>query len=183
MTSRDRVTIQVDGNVSGQFVVGDNNVIITGAQPAAQHTIAPAPNGKRVFVSYVREDLAIVNRLVAALRNAGYEVWIDHTELLPGMRWKSAIRDAIAAGDYFLACFSPRYWKSETFMNEELTIAVERLRLMPRDRTWFIPVMLATCVLPDHPIGPGETIADSLQFVDLSTDWPGGLRRIIAALG
>ena len=131
----------------------------------------------------MREDLPIVNRLVNALRNAGYHVWIDDTNLLPGMRWKSEIRDAIANGDHFIACFSPRYWQSETFMNEELAIAVERLRLMPRNRAWFIPVMLATCTLPDHPIGPGETLADSLHYVDLSTNWQAGMAKIIASLG
>jgi len=63
-------------------------------------------------------------------------------------------------------------------MNEELIIAVERLRQMPRDRRWFIPVLLEPTTIPDYPIGPTETLAD-LQHIDLSTDWEAGIRRLI----
>ena len=142
-----------------------------------------APARKRVFVSYVQEDKADVDRLVVALRDAGYDTWMDRDRLAPGMRWKSAIRDAILRGDSFVACFSPRYWKSRTYMNEELTIAAEQLRLMPRDRQWFLPVVFETCDLPDHPIGPGETIADTLQYADFSESWDEGFRRLVSALG
>jgi hypothetical protein len=68
-------------------------------------------------------------------------------------------------------------------MNEQLNIAVEQLRQMPRNRQWFMPVMLEKCDLPDHPIGPGETIADSLQFIDFSADWDEAFRRLVSALG
>lgn len=144
---------------------------------------APASTTKRVFVSYVERDLAAVELIVTALRQAGYDVWIDRSRLLPGRRWKSEIKKAIADGDYFLACFSPNYWKPQTYMNEELIHAVERLRLMPRDRDWFIPVKLAKCDIPDFPIGPGETLADTLQYVDFSRDWDEAVRRVLAVLG
>ena len=82
-------------------------------------------------------------------------MWLDRTDLLPGMRWKSVIRKAIRSGDYFIACFSPRYVsKAETFMNEELNIAVERLRRMNRSRQWFFPVILEDCEIPDYENRP-----------------------------
>jgi len=138
---------------------------------------------KRVFVSYVREDLPLVDKLVLELRQAGYDVWIDRSRLLPGRRWKSEIKKAIADGDYFIACFSPNYWKLQTYMNEELIYAVERLRLMPRNRDWFIPAMLAECEIPDHAIGPNETLADTLQYADFGKDWDEALRQVITVLG
>jgi TIR domain-containing protein len=138
---------------------------------------------RRIFVSYVREDLALVDRLVDGLRTAGYDVWIDRSQLLPGGRWKSVIKKAIADGDSFIACFSPNYWKLQTFMNEELIYAVERLRLMPRNRAWFVPAMLAECEIPDFPIGPNETLADTLQYADFGKDWDEALRQVIAVLG
>ena len=137
---------------------------------------------KRIFISYVREDTDCVDRLASALLTKGFDVWIDRTHLMPGMRWKSTIRKAIRSGDYFVACFSPRYVnKTETYMNEELIIAIERLRLMSRSRQWFIPVKLEECEIPDHEIGPGETL-DSLQYVDFSHDWEAALENLAAAL-
>jgi hypothetical protein len=140
------------------------------------------PTGKRVFLSYVKEDLDLVERLVRDLGNAGYDVWMDRDRLLPGRRWRSDIKQAIAEADFFVACFSPSYWKDETFMNEELIVAIERFRLMPRNRTWFIPAMLAECALPDHVFGPNETLVDNMQYADFGKDWDEALRRVIAVL-
>lgn len=148
---------------------------------------APVPGRavarKQVFVSYVREDLTLVDKLVRNLRDAGHDVWIDRSELLPSQRWKSTIKRAIDDSDYFVACFSPHYWKPQTFMNEELIHAVERMRLMPRDRVWFVPAMLAECEIPDFPIGPSETLTDTLQYADFGKDWDEALRRVLTVLG
>jgi hypothetical protein len=135
-----------------------------------------------VFVSYVQEDLDLVDRLVLDLSNAGYDVWLDRSRLLPGHRWRSVIKREIAKADFFVACFSPRYWKDQTYMNEELIVAIERFRLMPRDRTWFIPAMLAECEMPDHAFGPNETIVGDMQYADFGKDWDDALRRVVAVL-
>lgn len=62
-------------------------------------------------------------------------------------------------------------------MNEEITLAIEELRQKPPDRSWFIPVLLSDCEIPDREIGPGETLRD-LQWVHLFEDWEGGLEKI-----
>lgn len=137
---------------------------------------------KRVFISYVHEDSDAVDRLAAGLRAGGFDVWLDRTHLQAGTRWKSVIRKAILSGDSFIACFSPRYLsKNETFMNEELNIAVDRLRMMHRSRQWFFPVMLEACEIPDYEIGPGETLA-SLQYLDLAQNWDSAIKNLITAL-
>jgi hypothetical protein len=143
---------------------------------------SPVALRKRVFISYVHEDAQPVDRLASALISNGLDVWLDRTHLLPGMRWKSVIRKAIRSGDYFIACFSPSYVsKTETFMNEELNIAIDRLRTMHRSRQWFFPVMLEECDIPDYEIGPGETL-DSLQYLDFSRDWDAAVKKLVAAL-
>jgi hypothetical protein len=143
---------------------------------------SPVVLRKRIFISYVHEDADTVDRLAAELKASGFDVWLDRTHLLPGVRWKSVIRKAIRSGDYFIACFSPSYvGKNETFMNEELIIAIDRLRLMHRSNQWFFPVKLAECEIPDYEIGPGETL-DSLQFVDFSRDWDTALKNLVAGL-
>jgi hypothetical protein len=112
----------------------------------------------------------------------GHDVWVDYQRLEPGMRRKAEFRRAIGDSDYFLACFSPRYWDHDSDMNDQLNIAVERLRLMPRERQWLIPALLEKCELPDHPIGAGETIADTLHYVDFSVNWQEALLQLIRAL-
>jgi hypothetical protein len=83
-----------------------------------------------VFVSYVREDSSDVERLVFHLRSAGVEVWIDREDIPPGARWKDTIRNAIRTGMFFIPCFSKAYLgRTKTYMNEELGLAIEELRL------------------------------------------------------
>ena len=141
------------------------------------------PFGPRhVFISYVREDWEKVVKLRAALEKKGFVVWQDTKRLLPGTHWKAEIREAIESGDFFLACFSDHYWqRHRTYMNEELSVAVEELRLRPRKQAWFIPVVLSACEIPNLAIGGGETLSD-IQRVELFADWGGGIAALIQAI-
>lgn len=131
------------------------------------------------FVSYVKADFEQVSRLCNSLNKRGINTWLDREALQPGQRWKLAIKDAIKEGAFFLACFSSAYRaKQRTYMNEELTLAIEELRLRPTDRTWFISVLLDHCEVPGRFIGGGESLRD-LQWVDLSENWEAGIERIV----
>lgn len=135
-----------------------------------------------VFISYVHEDWKKVEKLCNSLRANDIRTWIDRNDLPAAVRWKRAIRKAIEQGDFFLACFSPNYVnRSITFMNEELTIAVESLRLRPPDRPWFIPVLLSPCEVPNREIGGGETLLD-IQQVRLYDDWGRGIEQILSVV-
>ncbi len=133
----------------------------------------------KVFISYVRENRKIVDRLCQELRVNGIQVWLDRNDIGPGSRWKRAIRQAIQEGAFFIACFSREYNERDgTYMNEELTIAIEELRQRPIDQAWFIPVKLNECEIPDRDIGGGETLRD-LQYVNLYEDWESNLQDIL----
>jgi len=135
-----------------------------------------------VFASYVRENADVAERLVKALRAHGIEVWYDRSNLVVGDRWPQAITTAIRNGSSFIACFSPTYaLRDRTYMNEELTTAIEELRLRPRDRRWFLPVKLEPCEIPALELGQGETL-ESLHHVDLSRDWDTGLGQLVHAI-
>ena len=94
----------------------------------------------RVFISYVREDKNIVERLRQDLSDRGIDVWIDRYEIKPGVIWEDAIRKAIRDGAFFIACFSRNYVRRSrrktetqegdrgTFMDEELDLAIAELR-------------------------------------------------------
>jgi hypothetical protein len=136
----------------------------------------------RVFISYVRDDLADVERLVGILREYDIDVWFDRDQLRPGHRWRDEIRVGIAKGDFFIACFSKRYSeRARTYMNEELTLAIDELRQRPTDRAWFLPVLLSDSQIPDRSIGAGETLR-SLQWVALYNDWHNGVARILSVV-
>jgi HEAT repeat protein len=129
-----------------------------------------------------RENSKLVDRLADTLRAFDIEVWLDRERLRPGSRWKDAIRDAINSGAFFIACFSVEYYqRMKTFMNEELTLAIEELRLRPTDQSWFIPVLLNDCRLPERNIGAGETLG-SIQHVALYADWTDGVQRILSVI-
>ena len=138
-----------------------------------------------VFISYMHENTDIVDRLCEELTLHGIKVWLDRNDIKPGSRWKDAIRGAIREGAFFIACFSKEYNKrsqtDKTYMNEELTIAIEELRQRPTDRVWFIPVKLNSCKIPDRNIGGGETLND-LQYVKLYKDWDIGIQSIIEVI-
>lgn len=135
-----------------------------------------------VFVSYVREDQTLVERLIAELREHGVPVWLDQEDLRPGQRWKREISRAIAEGGAFLAVFSEQSEnRDRSFMRSELLDAVAELRLRARDRTWFVPVVLSLCSIPDLPIGGGETLRD-LQYVALYEDWSENVRKLADVL-
>lgn len=134
---------------------------------------------KHVFISYLRKNQDLVDKLVDSLIKAGLEVWLDKNDIKPGMRWQDAIRDAISDGAFFIACFSPEYWSTQrSYMNEELIIAIEEIRLRPAHVSWFIPVLLAPMKIPDRNIGAGETLR-SFQWVELYQDWDKGILSII----
>ena len=137
---------------------------------------------KGIFISYVSENIEIVDLLYQELKSHGIQVWRDQDNIAPGLRWKREIRRAIQQGAFFIACFSQEYdERGRTYMNEELTIAIEELRQRPTSRAWFIPVKLNDCEIPDRDIGGGETLCD-LQHVNLYEDWDSCIRRILEVI-
>ena len=135
-----------------------------------------------VFISYVREDLERINQLCNDLNKYGVKVWLNRNDITPGIRWKQAIRRAIQEGAFFIACYSKAYnSRYKTYMNEELTLAIDELRIRPRDRVWFIPVKLNECEIPDWDISAGQTLRD-IQWVDLHKSYDKGLRQIISVV-
>jgi|CXWL01.1.fsa_nt_gi hypothetical protein len=140
------------------------------------------PIDAHVFISYVHEDIALVRSLKAALEKSGVEVWMDKSNLAPGVRWQDAITNAIRTGRFFLACFSPRSVARErSGMNEELLVAIEELRSRPQDRTWFVPLRLEKCDIPALPIGGAATLP-SIEYLDMFPDWDRAVLQVLKTL-
>ena len=141
----------------------------------------PSMVEERVFLSYVRENRSDVEAIVSELRTRGFDVWYDREALRPGTFWKHEITTAIRSGASFIACFSAEYnARDKTYMNEELAIAVEEIRLRGNS-PWFIPAKLSDEV-PDLPIGAGRSLRD-IQFVNLAvSNRMAGIEALVRSL-
>lgn len=136
----------------------------------------------KVFISYVRDNEHEVKRLYDALTNQKVDCWLDRKDISPGDNWKDAIRRAIRDGSFFIACFSQDYHKRKrSYMNEELTLAIEEIRQRQTDQKWFIPVKLSECMIPDRDIGGGRSLRD-LQWADLHVNWDSEICRILSVI-
>lgn len=150
--------------------------------PVAEARTEETPG--HAFISYVREDTELVDRLQEILEAAGIAVWRDTQALWPGQDWKLEIRRAITTGSFvFIACFSNNSARRGTsYQNEELVLAVEQMRLRPPGTPWLVPIRFDDCALPEFDLGAGRTL-DSLQRVDLFQEsWDRGVARLVAAV-
>jgi hypothetical protein len=137
---------------------------------------------RHAFISYVRENQDVVDRLAKDLRNAGLTVWLDRDSIDPGARWKDAIKNAIRNGKFFIACFSKESnQRDRSYIREEITIAIEELRVRPSDKNWFIPVLLNDSTIPSRRISAVEDLSD-IQAVKLYENWDDGLQRILRVM-
>jgi hypothetical protein len=165
-------------------VVTSNGLSVRASTPPIPEAMNREQRIGRVFISYVREDSDPVDGLQETLQSAGIPVWRDTAELWPGEDWRFKIRRAITDNALvFIACFSKASLaRSKSYQNEELTLAIDQLRLRPPDDPWLIPVRFDECEIPDRDIGGGRTLA-SIQRVDLFGDkFDAGTARLIGAV-
>lgn len=139
----------------------------------------------RVFVAHVEEDRAQAEAIVHRLRDSGLDVWWSQDSILSGRRWRQEIRQAIDSGGAFVACFSvSSERKYRSYMREELSQALEQLRLRRTDRAWFIPVLLSDpsdVDLRKFRISDLETLAD-LEYIEEGGDTIAIASRIVESI-
>ena len=145
----------------------------------------PSATGNRhVFISYVREDSAAVDQLQEALEAAGIRVWRDTADLWPGEDWRAKIRSAITDDALvFLACFSSKSLARKTsYQNEELTLAIEQMRLRRPNEPWLVPVRFDDCEIPELNLGGGRSLS-AIQRADvLPGSFDKGAERLTTAV-
>ncbi len=54
-----------------------------------------------IFISYVREDQVLVDKLVSDLKAKGALIWLDPESIKPGELWQEALKEAIQARELF----------------------------------------------------------------------------------
>jgi len=132
---------------------------------------------KKIFLSYARLDLKQARKLCGDLRKlAGVSVWFDKDDLLPGMRWRPAIRKAIRESDYFIALMSKQSVAKRGFRHSELRQAFEIFEEFPDDKIFLIPTRLNNC----KP--PVEELRD-ITYADLFPNWADGVVQLGRSFG
>jgi hypothetical protein len=127
--------------------------------------------GRYVFLSYVREDEARVDRLQLDLQRAGFRVWRDLQDLLPGQDWRAELRAAVTTRDIVVVpCYSiSTVTKPSSVMHQEVDWAAAEHRRRRPDRPWIFPVLLDDVPVPVVDLGGGRTLAD-IQHAALYRD-------------
>ncbi|MBE0689362.1 MAG: toll/interleukin-1 receptor domain-containing protein [Anaerolineae bacterium] len=88
--------------------------------------MSEAPPRNLVFVSYSRSDAQTMERVYQWLKAAGFDVWVDRSEIEPGTpQWRSAISAALDRASCVVAIFSQAA-KDSYWVQDELSYALAR---------------------------------------------------------
>jgi hypothetical protein len=82
---------------------------------ASVATVAAAP---LLFISYSRRDASVIDRLELSLRQAGYNVWVDRSNLRAGQAWSAQVGQAIDQCAALVVALSPAALRSAAVRNE-----------------------------------------------------------------
>src|SRR6202047_1874721 len=93
-----------------------------------------------VFLSYASQDADAAQRICAALRAAGIEVWFDQSELRGGDAWDTSIRKQIKTCALFLPVIShTTHDRVEGYFRLEWKLGVDRSHLISADQDFLLP--------------------------------------------
>lgn len=84
-------------------------------EPTLTPTVAAAP---LLFISYSRKDASIIDRLELSLRQTGYNVWVDRSNLRAGQAWSAQVGQAIEQCAALVVALSPAALRSAAVRNE-----------------------------------------------------------------
>lgn len=145
-------------------------------RPTAEGGIEFAPRqANRVFLAYVEEDSAEVERLYHRFEAAGLAPWMDRKKLLPGQNWPRSLEMAIGISDFFVACFSRKAVSKRGHFQAELRYALQCASRLPLDEIFLIPIRLDECTVPAR-------ITREIQYVDMFPNWEKGFQRVLATI-
>jgi hypothetical protein len=131
-----------------------------------------------VFVSYASQDAGAAQRICAALRSVGIEVWFDQSELRGGDAWDQSIRKQIKACALFLPVISQNtHDRVEGYFRLEWKLAVDRSYLISADQAFLLPVVIDDTREDDERVPERFREVHWTRLPGGATPAAGGLRR------
>ncbi|MCJ7734417.1 MAG: TIR domain-containing protein [Anaerolineales bacterium] len=101
-----------------------------------------------IFISYSRKDIAFARLLHKALRDSGFETWIDWQDIPPSADWLEEVYDAIEGADSFVFIISPTAVRSEICEKEIAHAVKNNKRLIPIVIDQIDPQMVPASLTP-----------------------------------
>ncbi len=109
-----------------------------------------------VFLSYASGDLSVVEKLKAALEEAGVDVFFDKEQLQPGNEWEGKLRRYIHQSSLFVPVISQQTLTPDRrFFRVEWNLALEEAQMasFSSEEAFLLPVVIDGTPL-DHPAIP-----------------------------
>jgi hypothetical protein len=131
----------------------------------------------RVFISYSRKDMAVADRLEAALKERGFEPLTDRSEIYAFEDWWKRIEALIAQSDTVLCVLSPDSVSSDVCRKEISFAASLKKRFAPvvsrRVDTQTVPKAIAKLnyILLDNEDRFDESITHLAEALDTDIEW------------
>lgn len=111
---------------------------------------AGSQNRARVFLCHSTTDKPAVRALYRRLVDDGFAPWLDEENLTAGENWEHAIRKAMRAADYVVACLSNAATTNAGYVHKEIKQALDIADEQPEGSIYVIPVRLEACTVPDR---------------------------------
>lgn len=127
----------------------------------------------KVFLSYAKEDGAIVKEFHDHLKAMGLDPWMDQERILPGQAWEREIDRALKEANVVILFMSPHSVKKRSFVTREANTAIANLCYKKADDIYIIPVLIEQCEVP-------EEISERAQYIEISE--PGAKNKIVASI-
>jgi len=127
---------------------------------------------EKAFLCYASEDKEEVRRLYENLVQAGFMLWFDEKDLLPGQVWRIEIQRALRMAGAVIVCLSERSVTKRGFVQREIFESLEISAEMPEGSIFIIPVRLSPCKIPYS--------LSKWQYVDLYE--PAGYYKLLRSL-
>jgi hypothetical protein len=140
-----------------------------------QHIVLPNMS-TRVFISYAHEDIELATKLYQQLKAIdGVSPWFDKESLLPGMKWRPAIKKAIRESDFFLALLSKKSTTKKGYVQTEMKEAFDIWDQFPEGKAYLIPIRLNECE-------PSYEKLREVQFQDFFPSWDRGFQKVVQVI-
>lgn len=124
-----------------------------------------------VFLCHASEDKAAVRSYAVRLTDAGFAIWLDEEQLLPGQEWDVEIRKAIERSNAVIVFLSPKSQK-RGYIQKEIVRVLDESERQPEGTIFLIPAKIEPCEVPGR--------LSKWQWVDLAS--PDGFNKLCRAL-
>ncbi len=117
---------------------------------------------KKIFISYSRDNLEFVTRLVDSLRKKGEEVWFD-SHIRSGNQWDNTIEQEVRKADVLITVLSDTSVTSHNVM-DEVSLAMDLGKTI-------IPIKIRECEIPMR--------LRRYQYIDFTNDIQWAFDRLL----